>query len=394
MGVGRLRAAALGAGGMRLLDRYIARQFLVNVVVLFVLLFSFVVAIDVSLNVHRFIANATKLAQSGSDAQPSGARVAVVTAFLVADLWWPRLLQLFNFMLGLVMVAAMGFTLTQLVRHRELVAMLASGLSLRRVAAPILAVALVMTGVQALNQEFALPRIAPLLARDTGQAGQHAMGASRVPLVADTLGRVWYARAFDADTGVLEDVYVWERDTQGMAIRRIHAERARWRAGGWDLDGGIAESRTNKAEQPVQVERIETNLDPTELRVRRHDAYRHALSWRQLGQMLRVLDRLDRDAPEVRARREQIQRERWGRVSIMASNVLALLIALPFFLVRTPGNMVARTLRCAPVAIVALLGGILGASAPVPGLPAAVGVFVPTVVLGLVAVASLSTIRT
>jgi len=129
------------------------------------------------------------------------------------------------------------------------------------------------------------------------------------------------------------------------------------------------------------------------LRVRRHDAYRHALSWRQLGQTLRVLDRLDRDAPEVRARREQIQRERWGRVSIMASNVLALLIVLPFFLARTPGNMLVRTLRCAPVAIVALLGGILGASAPVPGLPAAVGVFVPTVVLALVAVASLSTIR-
>ncbi|MCW5774932.1 MAG: LptF/LptG family permease [Phycisphaeraceae bacterium] len=379
---------------MRLLDRYIARQFFVNVLVLFVLLFSFVVAIDVSLNVHRFIHNATKLARGGSESEPSGARVAVVTAFLVADLWWPRLLQLFNFMLGLVMVAAMGFTLTQLVRHRELVAMLASGLSLRRVAAPILVVAFVMTGVQALNQEFALPRIAPLLARDTGQAGQHTMGASRVPLVADTLGRVWYARAFDADTGTLEDVYVWERDAQGMAVCRIHADRARWRGGGWDLDGGIAESRTNRAEPAVRVDRIETNLDPTELRVRRHDAYRHALSWGQLGQMLRVLDRLDRNAPEVRAKREQIQRERWGRVSIMASNVLALLIALPFFLSRTPGNMLVRTLRCAPVAIVSLLGGILGASAPVPGLPAALGVFVPTAVLGLVAVASLSTIRT
>lgn len=379
---------------MRLLDRYIARQFFVNVVVLFVLLFSFVVAIDVSLNVHRFIQKATELARSGSGSEPSGARVGVVAAFLVADLWWPRLLQLFNFMLGLVMVAAMGFTLSQLVRHRELVAMLASGQSLRRAAAPILAVAIVLTGVQALNQEFALPRIAPLLARDTGQAGQHALGASRVPLVADTLGRVWYARAFDADTGTLEGVYVWERDAQGTAIRRVHAERARWRAGGWDLEGGIAESRTNRAEPAVRVERIETNIDPTELRMRRHDAYRHALSWRQLGQTLRVLDRLDRDAPEVRARREQIQRERWGRVSIMASNVLALLIALPFFLARTPGNLVVRTLRCAPVAVVALLGGILGASAPVPGLPAAVGVFVPTVVLGLVAVASLSTIRT
>jgi len=41
---------------MTILDRYIARQFLFNTVVLMLLLFAFVVTIDVALNLDRFVA--------------------------------------------------------------------------------------------------------------------------------------------------------------------------------------------------------------------------------------------------------------------------------------------------------------------------------------------------
>ena len=94
------------------------------------------------------------------------------------SLRWPILL-------GVVLIGGMGFTCAQLVRHRELVAVLASGVSLRRIARPILIVAIMLIGLQALNQELVLPRIAPLLTRDHGEAGKRGLGADRVKLVGD-----------------------------------------------------------------------------------------------------------------------------------------------------------------------------------------------------------------
>ncbi|MCB1282212.1 MAG: LptF/LptG family permease, partial [Salinibacterium sp.] len=164
---------------MTLLDRYIARQYLFNTLLLLVILGGFVVTIDVSLNINRFGRQAAELAsQQHAGGDPSDLRVATLTVFLIADLWWPRLLQLFNFMLGLVLVGAMGFTCAQLVRHRELVAVLAGGQSLIRLSRPIFIVAIGLTLVQVVNQEVMLPRIAPLLTRDPGEAGRHRLGAS------------------------------------------------------------------------------------------------------------------------------------------------------------------------------------------------------------------------
>ncbi|MEN0019650.1 MAG: LptF/LptG family permease, partial [Planctomycetota bacterium] len=289
---------------MSLLDRYIAKQFFTNVVLLFVVLFGFVITIDVSLNIDRFVERATDLASSGT-AEPGAMRVSVLTAFLVADLWWPRILQLFNFMLGLVLVGAMGFTCAQLVRHREIVAALAGGMSLRRLGRPIIIVALAMSALQVINQELFIPRIAPLLTRDQGDAGEHRLGTTRVPLAADSLGRVWYATSLDAENNVLTDLSIWERASDGQPARRIRADAAVWRDGAWALTGGRAESRLATGPLVEPMERLETDLDPTELRMRRFAGYSQSLSWRQLGELVRNLDRLDADTDQAEAARRR-----------------------------------------------------------------------------------------
>lgn len=377
---------------MKTLDRYIARLYLTNVIALLVILSCFVVTIDFALNVDRFVKRAQEVA-AAQGAEPSGLRTAAVTVLLVADLWWPRLLQLFSFVLGLVMTGAMGFTVTQLVRHRELIAMLASGQSLHRAAAPILAVALVLTGAQVVNQELVLPHLAPLLTRDQGEAGTHQLGAAHVPLTRDGLGRVWYARSFDADEGTLEGITVWERDAQGRPTAVYRAARGTWSGEGWSLEGGEVEPIGVERRPATPVEFIETNLDPTQLRVRRFQGYSQSLSWRQIGEMLEAVEQLDPDSERSVADRARLERIRWGRVSVMAANLLALVIALPFFLQKTPGSPVARALRCAPVAILALMGGVLGSSAPIPGVPPEVGVFLPVLVLLPIAVAAVLSVR-
>jgi len=377
---------------MKLLDRYIARQYLFNVLALTVILFSFIVTIDVSLNFNRLSGISIERLKAQGVLDPSALRKFFFTVYLAADLWWPRLLQLFNFMLGFVLVGAMGFTFSQLVKGRELVAVLASGLPLQRVARPVIVIALLLTGVQLINQEFIVPRIAPLLMRDHGDAGRRFLGADRVPLCADAQGRLWYAKSFDREAGTLQSVWVWERDAEGLATRKIKAAAATWRDGGWDLQDATTEVRQGSlgpaASTAQPITRLETDLDPVALTMRRSESFSQALSWSQLNQLLLRPEQLSE------SRRDQLDRTRWGRASIITANFLSLIIAVPFFLRREPANMAWQSVKCAPVAIVSLLGGVLGASAAIPGLPIPLAVFVPCLVLAPLAVAAATGIKT
>jgi lipopolysaccharide export system permease protein len=372
---------------MSLLDRYIARMFLTNVLTLLVILFCFVIAVDASINVDRFASIATRLLEERGEVDPGLFQHAGMTLTVIFDLWWPRLLQLYNFLIGLVMVGAMGFTCTQFVRNREFVAMLAAGQSLFRVARPVLLVAVGLTTLQALNQELVIPRIAPLLSRDHNAAGRSELGTTRLPLTPDGSGRLFRARSFDADSGVLEGLFVLEHDDQARPTRAIRAESAEWDGSGWVLTAGIAEPRTELGTiEPVT--RIDTGLDPTQIRLSRFRAYRNSLGFAQAGQMLKRADLLD-----DRTRRELV-RIRWGRFSVWISNILTLSIALPFFLTREPTSMIRQSLKCAPITITALMGGVLGSSAAIPGLPPIIGVFIPVMILLPASIAVQSSVKT
>jgi lipopolysaccharide export system permease protein len=377
---------------MKLLDRYIARQYLLNVLVLLIILCCFVVMIDVSLNIDRYWKTATTKLGSEGDSLLRG---VVLTILGITDLWWPRLLSLFNFLIGLVLVGAMGFTCTQLVRNRELVAVLTSGQSLFRVARPFIVVAVALTALQVANQEFVIPRIAPLLMRDHGDMGKRSLGASEVPLTVDAADRVFYASSFDADAGTLEHLYVWERDQSGLAQSMIYAPRAEWTGSAWKLTGAVTEPRAS-SETAVRAgpDILETNLDPSLLKMRRFAGYGNYLGYEQASAMLDRLDQIKVDTETARKTRDQLQRISLGRISTMCANILTLIIAMTFFLTREPRNMVGQALKCAPVGITALIGGVLGTWAPVPGVPAWLSVFIPVIVLTPVAVATVSRVRT
>ncbi|RNC82755.1 MAG: LptF/LptG family permease [Phycisphaera sp.] len=365
---------------MSLLDRYIARQYLINVVALFVILFAFVVTIDVAINLDRFWRIAG--ARGSADGDAGVLRQCVVTVLLVADFWWPKLLQLFNLMLGLVLAGAMGFTCTQMVRHRELIAVLASGQSLRRVVKPIMIVALGMTLLAVINQETVLPRIAPLLARDHGQAGQRNVDVTNVPMMRDSKDRLLYARLFNPATDTITDFEFVERDPTGAALRRSYGPEATWDGEAWVAEHATVEPLSSPGTTQVGVPvRFETDLDPIALVVRQYADYSQNLSWSQLGQLLEQTKGGDENV------RNRLQRTKYGRVSIVLTNLISLVLVMPFFIVRVPGNMVTQALKGAPVAMVALIGGTVGATAPVAGVAPMVSVFIPVIVLLPLAVA-------
>ncbi|MBX3317892.1 MAG: LptF/LptG family permease [Phycisphaeraceae bacterium] len=383
---------------MSILDRSIARHFVANVVMLTIILCCFVVTIDVSVNADRYIRNASKLATENGQ-PPSSLRTGLVTVFLVADLWWPRLIQLVTYLLGLVMAGAMGFTCSQMVRHREMVAILASGQPLSRIARPILLSACALCAGQLAVQETVLPRIAPLLTRDTGEAGGRMISATSVPLMPDGMGNVIMASSFDAGAdggaGSMTSLIVWLVGESGIKDRRITADRAVWQpnAGAWQLENGVVENRAAEEDSRLaRIDRFETDLTPTAITVRRYSGYSQCLSWSQLIE----LEAATRDSRGADARRQlaRLERLRWGRLATIATTLLALSITMPFFITREPKNMVIQSLKCAPVAIISLMGGALGSAAAIPGVPAAVSVFVPAMILTPIAIATLTSIKT
>ncbi len=385
---------------MNTLDRFIARQFVFNLLVLLVLLFSFVVTVDATFNIKRFVEAADEVFKKAGDTDPGWVRHSAVTVLLIGDFWWPMLLQLFNHLAGIVLIGAMGFTLTQLVRHREMVAVLASGVSLFRLARPFFMVAAVVCMLQLVNQEVVIPRLAERgwLNRDQGDAGKRDWGAISVRPTRDGEGRIFYATEFDPSRGYMLGVHIWERDEHGRALRRISADLAEfvntpdWT--GWELSGAVIESLEMVPEgtpppriaSPTTI-KIKTDIDPRTLLVRRYAGFGQNLGLGQISKML--------DSPAIDdSMRSRLERARWGRFSGVATNMLSVMLVMPFFLLREPRNMLAQSLKAAPVALGALLGGVLGSQAAVPGLPAAFAVFIPVLVLAPLAVASFGSIKT
>ncbi len=387
---------------MSLIDRYIARQYITNIVVLFIIIVVFVITIDVSLNIDRLWGRAVQLAGPAGREASTG-RLTLIAGLLVWDLWWPRLIQLFTVLsglidyaglfppAGLILIAAMGFTCRQLVRHRELVAVLTSGQSLYRIARPIVMVALGVMLLQLLTQELVIPRIAPLLARDHGDAGKRTLKSTAVPLTRDSSGRVLRAAKFDPDQATLDDLYVIERDEHGLAERRITAPRARWANGGWNLVDGLALERGDDSVRARPIARLETSLDPLALKALRFKGYSQHLSWRQIGQMLDGLDRAETDHEQ--RTRHRLERTRYGRLATAGTNLLTLLIAMTFVLRREPIRMMGPSIKCAVIGVVALMGGAIGSAAAIPGFPPQVSVFLPYAVLVPVAIALLGRVR-
>jgi lipopolysaccharide export system permease protein len=375
---------------MFLIDRYIFIRFVSNFVLLFLLLSVFAIAIDAILHLDRFVDAAREVL--GREA----GTLAVIGKMVVLILHFesPRVLQLYAYLHGLVAVGAMGFTLAQLYRHRELVALMATGISLHRVAMPFIVGMFLFSVLQLLNQEFILPRIAPLLLRGHGEIGRTGVDEYEISFTADSDGNLLQAPGFDPHTGSLRSPTFLERDERGRTRRRISADSAVWDAqhNGWSFTNGIAitlqpatqnDSAATSRTEPISL--YQTSLSPQVLIVRRYGQFAGMLSLSQIRQML--------DTPGI-ADAPTLQRHQYARFSVVLVNLLVLWITLPCFLLREPSNLLVQTVMCASMAIPGMMGAAIGMMVEMPGIPPAVAVFLPVLVLIPVALARFTYIKT
>ncbi|MBL0927446.1 MAG: LptF/LptG family permease [Phycisphaerales bacterium] len=381
---------------MPTLTRYIARLYVVNILTMLLILFSFVVAVDVVINLDRFSdAAVNRMAEGGVTAERGTVHHALLTANLILNLWGPRLLQLFSYLNGFVLVAAMGFTCAQLVHHREFGAMLAGGISLFRMLRPFVLVAVVFGAVQVLNQEVLVPRVAHLLTRTVDEAGRRDARSFPVRLAPDDENRLFYASSFDDAARTLTGLRVWERDAQGRTVRVVSADEARWDGSGWALINGRIEPMAGGPGAPPDaspsgarpIDRLASTLDPARLKVRYLQGFGNNLSWQQIASLLGG-GGLDDKA------RDRLERIGWGRLASLLSNLVTLVAALPFFVLRSPQPMLRPALKAAPIALAGLAAAAVAPVIVLPGLPVWLAVFVPCLLLAPLAIAIVTGMRT
>ena len=362
---------------MLLLDRWIARRFLGNFALIFSVMFLFAVSIDTILQLDQYIDMSRAAVKEGRF--PS---LWIALPVAIVDYHGPRVFQFFAYMVGLCSVGAAGFTLAQMVRTREVVAMLAAGLSLWRIALPILGAAVALNLVQLVNGELLLPRLAPLLVRDHSAILQRTVPTFPVKLVEDRDRRLLLAASFDPATETASNMIILERDEAGAAIRRIEAARAQWNAerGGWEFEGGLvsrrsttegADAREVRIEPAEPITFIESDVAPRAILARRFRGFAQLLSAPQISAL----------ATEGGIDLPTATRLIGQRFSGACVNLLMLVICLPFFLVRVPQKMLQSSVFCAAVAVPGLVGSLFAMTVELPGVPATVGVFLPVAML-------------
>ncbi len=412
---------------MSILDRYILRLFLTNFIVLLTVLLTLFVTVDLLIDLDEFT-------QAGEVyADQYGGRFWA-TLWVIADFYGPLLVLLYAVVSGLVVFGAMGFTFLALARTREIVAMVTSGLSMYRIAAPVLLVGGLLNLAAIPIHEYIIPPMAEKVSRNKAELKTPAVRHFEVPYAADGYGAVFNARKFHIAEQVLEEVLIRQRDPQGRVVARIEARQALWQAGQrrWQLiegyriehplttppqeappspegalrdaspaepgggegvadrtatgqagpaGGGLAAVRRI---EPEPLDYIESDLSPQVLLARRQAIFPRVLS---LAQLNRLMDKraVDRDA---------IMRIAQSRFSFIVVNLLLMLIVLPFYLLREPRNLLWEGTRAALIGVPLWVIAILTLQVGLAGLNPITNAWLPVALYLPLAVWMLHRVRT
>lgn len=310
------------------LSRYILRSLLFNYLVAVGVMLSLYVMLDMFINMDEFT--------------EEGYSFPVVLRNM-AGYYAPNLLLYFKQLGGVVTAFACLATVARMRRLNEMTAMLASGVSLFRIAVPVVAFGVVASTLLVMNTEWGIPRVAHLLARDHDDAdGRRAYEVLFLP---DRDGALLSAGRFHPQRRDVERLLVLQRDESGSIAQTIEADRARWEpladgttAGRWRLERGRQRSRAVASEgglgpQTSIVESYpvlyESDLSPEDIQLRQSEAWIEFLSMRQLNAL----------EPRDEVERGVILHAKGTRVTAPIIGMILLLLGLPCFLDRTPSNV-------------------------------------------------------
>jgi lipopolysaccharide export system permease protein len=207
---------------MKIIDRYLIREFLKSVLLAlfaFVLLF---ILVDVFEKLDIFI--------------DAGAKIWMVALFYLYQVPYILVLTLPVAML----LASMG-TVSQMSRNYEIVALKSSGVSLNRIFLPLLVlgllVSLMVLGFGESVVPFTNQKRGNLERQDIRKRSLQFETVRNNLYYAGTQGRFYFIKKYDAARAAMDSVVIWQMDTQNRLAVRVDAPRGLWVNGHWELQG-------------------------------------------------------------------------------------------------------------------------------------------------------------
>lgn len=317
------------------LDRYLLRSLAVNYCIALGVMISLYVLLDLFVNIDEF----TEL----------GAPITTVLMNM-GRYYGPQIFLYFSQLSGVITLFACMATIARMRRQNELTAMLASGMSLYRVAAPVVGFGILTTALQLVDTELAIPAVAHRLSLDHDDAD--GSRAYEVLFMKDRGGALLSAAKFHPTEKDLRHVLALTRNEEGRLVGTLEADRATWeppsadgQPGTWRLERGRSRERIFEGGSslgPTETIReafpavYESDLSPKLIQLRQAEGWVRYLS---LGQM-RALE------AEGTMDRNEIVRTRHGRIVAPMLSLVMLLLGLPFFLNRSPTAMLSDTGKC------------------------------------------------
>ncbi|MFQ5494794.1 MAG: LptF/LptG family permease [Phycisphaerae bacterium] len=364
------------------LDRYILRSLLVNYGIALAAMLSLYVVLDMFVNMDEFT----------ESSPPLGVLIGNVASYYGANLF-----LYFSQLSSVITLFACLATLARMRKAHELTAVLASGVSLYRVAAPVIAFGLTTTGLLVIDTEWLIPAVAPKLSRDHDDVD--GTKAYAVLFLRDRDRSLLSAAQFHPKRKDLRRMLVLQRDKAGNVSAMLEADRATWQppdalrpAGRWRLERGRLMSRARGAATglgPRENKLVsypayyESDLDPAAIQLRQSEGWIRFLSLRQLAEL---------EAGGGVQQAAIVQTKHARRTAPIVAMVL-LLLGLPFFLNRSPGNILSDAGKCTMVCGLCYVTTFAAQSLR-PDTASALPAWMPIFLFGTLAVVLIDRIRT
>jgi lipopolysaccharide export system permease protein len=306
---------------MKILDKYVAKNFLIGYAISFCVLIGLRIVIDLFVNLDEFT-------------EHTGLSALAVIGNIFSFYCLNTTLYFRDFA-GMITVVAAAFSLGKMVRSNELVAIMASGVSLKRVIVPIVFLAVFLTAVLVIDQELIIPPLSDKLVR--GQDALPGQETYDVWFVADANGSLICSQKFHVKTSTLEKPTIITRQRQPDSIiwqltGWISAREAvyNYQTGCWDLIDGFFIRKDDPA-GARRISHFSTDITPRDVPVRRKSEHKTLLSSRQLAALAAQKTKIKDLA--------QLYSQRHFRITEPIINLVMLMIGLPILVCRDPKSM-------------------------------------------------------
>jgi lipopolysaccharide export system permease protein len=321
---------------MKILDRYVLVSFLKNYVIALMVLLGLYIVLDMVFNFDQLVD------VKGMAAEQGVAGAAQIIKGIV-DYYFYQSFLIYAHLSGVIPVVAVAFTLIRLSRFNELSAILAAGVPLLRVAAPIIFASLGLNVLLFADQEALIPTMIPKLIRTHDEIQQGVSRFSKgfpIEAMQDASGSLLMSSRFTPASAQdpvakMADFDVIERDEQLQPVAHISADEADWDAlrKEWLLTNGrrvtgLRPEQQRSDELPCSAWR--TNITPEEVALYRSNDYVELLSTDRINQLL--------SRPQSYGT-VNLLTVKHSRVTQWLMNLVLVLLAVPCVLTREPGKL-------------------------------------------------------